>query len=122
MMSRLYLETTIPIYPTSRPSRNPIIAGHQQVTKEWWEKRRDAFQLYISQLVVDEASAGDPIAAREKAEGAAGSSTAGHHVWGCRIGVQYSRVRHNPHKAATDVARIAIAVLHGMDFLVTWNC
>src|SRR5512140_3838035 len=66
MKPRLYLETTIPSYLTSRPSRDLIIAGHQQITREWWERRRDAFQLYISQLVVDEASAGDPAAARER--------------------------------------------------------
>ena len=62
----MYLETTIPSYLTSRPSRDLIIAGHQQVTREWWEKRRDGFKLYISQLVIDEASAGDPTAARER--------------------------------------------------------
>src|ERR1700730_5114046 len=54
----------LPSYLTSRPSRDLIIAGHQEITREWWEKRRDTFQLYISQLVVDEASAGDPVAAR----------------------------------------------------------
>jgi len=66
MKSRLYLETTIPSYLTSRPSRDLIIASHQQITREWWKKRRDTFHLYISQLVVDEASAGDPVAARER--------------------------------------------------------
>ena len=66
MKSSLYLETTIPSYLTSRPSRDLIIAGHQELTREWWEKRKDNFQLYISQLVVDEASAGDPVAARER--------------------------------------------------------
>jgi hypothetical protein len=66
MKSSLYLKTTIPSYLTSRPSRDLIIAGHQELTREWWAKRRGAFQLYISQLVVDEASAGDPVAARER--------------------------------------------------------
>src|SRR5580698_5595291 len=66
MKSRLYLETTIPSYLTSRPSRDLIIAGHQQVTRIWWESRRDTFQLYLSQLVIDEVSAGDPAAARER--------------------------------------------------------
>ena len=27
-----------------------------------------------------------------------------------------------PRKAATDAAHIAVAAVHGMDFLVTWNC
>ena len=60
------METTIPSYLTSCPSRDLIIAAHQELTREWWEKRRNTFQLYISQLVVDEASVGDPNAARER--------------------------------------------------------
>jgi hypothetical protein len=48
------LETTIPSYLTSRPSRDLIIAGHQGLTREWWEKRRDTFQR-----------AGDPVTAHE---------------------------------------------------------
>jgi len=35
MKSKLYMETTIPSYLTSWPSRDLIIAGHQQITKEW---------------------------------------------------------------------------------------
>lgn len=122
MKSRLYLETTIPSYLTSRPSRDLVVAGHQQITREWWETRRDDFHLYISQLVVDEAGAGDPVAAGQRlkvledlpllditpevADVASGILASG-------------RV---PRKAATDAAHIAVAAVHGMDFLVTWNC
>jgi hypothetical protein len=122
MKARLYLETTIPSYLTSRPSRDLIIAGHQETTREWWEERRGAFQLFISQLVVDEASAGDPVAARKRlralrdlplldltpevAELASGILASG------KI----------PRKAAADATHIAIAAVHEMDFLVTWNC
>jgi hypothetical protein len=63
MKSRIYLETTIPSYLTSRPSRDLIVAGHRQVTREWWEGRRDAFQLHVSQLVIDEVSTADSSAA-----------------------------------------------------------
>src|SRR5271168_436390 len=66
MNSRVYLETTVPSYLTSRPSRDLIIAGHQQITIDWWETRRRAFELYISQLVLDEIGAGDRSAARER--------------------------------------------------------
>src|SRR5580704_11735259 len=68
MKPRLYLETTIPSYLTSRPSRDLIIARRQQMTKDWWEARWHAFEPYISQLVVDVAGAGDPAAARERVQ------------------------------------------------------
>jgi hypothetical protein len=122
MKRGLYLETTIPSYLTSRPSRDLIIAGHQQVTREWWEKRRDAFQICISQLVIDEARAGDPIAARERMLAIREfplldiTPEVGH----LASAILASGVL--PRKAATDAAHIAIASVHGMDFLLTWNC
>ena len=68
MKPRLYLETTIPSYLTAWPSRDLIVAAHQQITKEWWRTRQEAFDICISQFVVDEASAGDAEAARERLE------------------------------------------------------
>src|SRR4030065_941347 len=72
MKPKLYLETTIPSYLTSWPSRDLIIAGHQQITKDWWKKRKRTFDLYISQLVVDEAKAGNDEAARERLKAISG--------------------------------------------------
>jgi hypothetical protein len=122
MKQKLYLETTIPSYLTSRPSRDLIIAGHQQVTKEWWEKKRGAFEIYISQLVIDEASAGDPDAARERILMIREfpmldiTTEVGH----LASAILASGVL--PRKAATDAAHIALAAVHGVDFLLTWNC
>lgn len=122
MKPRLYVETTIPSYLTSRPSRDLIIAGHQQITREWWEKRRDAFQLYISQLVVDEASGGDPAAARERLKVIQDLPLLDitPEVEVLASGILASGII--PRKAATDAAHIAVASVHGLDFLVTWNC
>jgi hypothetical protein len=122
MKSRLYLETTIPSYLTSRPSRDLIIAGHQQITREWWENRRDTFQLFISQLVLDEAGAGDPVAARKRLKVLQGLSLLDITP---EVGELASSILASgkiPRKAATDAAHIAILAVQGMDFLVTWNC
>lgn len=62
MKPKVYIETTIPSYLTARPSRDLIIAAHQQITHEWWWKRGD-FDLYVSRLVHLECQAGDPEAA-----------------------------------------------------------
>jgi predicted nucleic acid-binding protein len=120
--SRLYLETTIPSYLTSRPSRDLIIAGHQQITREWWERRRDAFQLYLSQLVIDEASAGDPAAARERLETLRDLPLLDITPEVTELASRILASGKIPRKAAADAAHIAIAAVHGMDFLVTWNC
>ncbi len=59
MAPKIYIETTIPSYLTARPSRDIIIAGHQQVTQSWWRNHRNEFDLYISQLVITECEAGE---------------------------------------------------------------
>src|SRR4051812_42417413 len=66
MADRVYIETTIVSYLTAWPSRDVVIAGHQQTTREWWDTARSQFDIYTSQLVVEEASGGDPVAAKER--------------------------------------------------------
>lgn len=119
---KLYMETTIPSYLTSWPSRDLIIAAHQQVTREWWKKRKSSFEICISQLVVDEVKAGDDEAARERLKVIDGMPL-------LDITYEVERVASRilvsgliPSKAATDAAHIAIATVHEMDYLMTWNC
>lgn len=66
MKPRVYLETTIPSYLTAWPSRDLVRAAHQQITRDWWNKRRTEFELYISQVVLRECQAGDATAAAER--------------------------------------------------------
>jgi hypothetical protein len=66
MKPRVYLETTIPSYLTAWPSRDLVRAAHQQITRDWWDRRRAEFELYISQVVVRECQAGDATAAAER--------------------------------------------------------
>jgi len=68
MKSKLYLETTVPSYLTARPSRDLIVAAHQQITLEWWEIRRHNFEIFISQFVIDEARQGDEEASQRRLE------------------------------------------------------
>ena len=68
MKQRVYLETTIVSYLTARPSRDLILAAHQEVTRQWWEGQREQFRLYVSQFVLDEAGDGDPAAAAVRLE------------------------------------------------------
>lgn len=53
MKPRLYLETTIPSYLVARSSRDVILAGHQEATRRWWEKKRGDYDIYVSELVLE---------------------------------------------------------------------
>jgi hypothetical protein len=48
-------------YLTAWPSRDIVIAGHQQIAHEWWNTRRQSYDLCISQLVLTEAAESDPV-------------------------------------------------------------
>ena len=63
---KVYIETTIPSFLTARPSNKLILAGKQALTRQWWERRREKYDLFISQYVLDEASKGDSEAAERR--------------------------------------------------------
>src|ERR1700686_1485615 len=68
MTPRADLETTIPSYLTAWLSRDLVMAAHQQTTREWWETRRQDFEMFVSQFVIDEVGLGDPDAAKRRLE------------------------------------------------------
>jgi hypothetical protein len=59
MSETVYIETSIIGYLTARMSNNLILMANVETTREWWDARRDQFELYISQTVLDEAARGD---------------------------------------------------------------
>src|SRR5262249_33831396 len=122
MKPKVYLETTIPSYLTSRPSRDLVTAAHQQITREWWDTRRHDFDLFVSQMVLDEASAGDPEAATRRLEVLASLPLLAPKTEGTAVARMLSNHLSLPPRAAADALHIAIAVVNGMDYLLTWNC
>ena len=122
MKPKLYLETTVPSYLTAWPSRDLIRAGHQQITKEWWQTRRDHFEIYISQFVLDEAAGGDAQAARERLNAIQEFPILDLTEEVGDLAAALLTALALPAKAATDAAHIALAAVHEMHFLLTWNC
>ncbi len=122
MKAKLYLETTIPSYQTARPSRDLIVAAHQQITHEWWEKRRHNFEIFISQFVIDETGQGDEEASQRRLEILSEFDLLDitDDVTDLASAILDAGVI--PQKAATDAAHIAIATVHNIQFLLTWNC
>ena len=122
MKPKAYIETTVVSYLTAWPSRDVVMAGHQQITRDWWRNAADRFELVASQLVVDEAGAGDADAARDRLTALAPVTLLDATDEALELAQQLIAAGAIPEKAAEDAAHIAIAVTNGVDFLVTWNC
>jgi predicted nucleic acid-binding protein len=122
MPYRVYIETSVISYLTSRPSNDVIKSACQQITKSWWEHRRLTVLSYISPYVVEEASAGDPQAASERLDVLRTipvlpvsdeiPALAEFLLLGGGL----------PAKARIDALHIACAAYHEMNVLLTWNC
>jgi len=122
MKAKVYVETTVVSYLTARPSRDIVIAGHQQVTYEWWSTCLERFDIVASQLVVQEASAGNQEAARERLrllDTMALLETTEDALTLARDLVNSGAVSQ---ESVEDALHIAVAVTNGVEYLVTWNC
>lgn len=121
-MPTIYLETTIPSYLVARPSRDLIVAAHQQITHDWWRDVREHFDIYISEIVLTEIRVGDQnLAARrlaivEKLPILQVNDEVQNlvNIYAQRLGLTG--------RAQSDLPHIAFAVAYAMDYLVTWNC
>ncbi len=122
MAERVYVETSFVSYLTARPSRDIVIAGHQQTTHEWWENRRASYELCVSQLVLGEAGGGDPQAAQERLEVMKAMTLLETTSDTLVLAKELVRKGALPMKAADDAVHIAVAAMNGVPFLLTWNC
>ncbi len=122
MKPKVYIETTIPSYLTARPSRDLLVAAHQQLTRDWWESRSAAFDLYVSEAVLEEAAAGDSSVARMRLDLLAGIPVLALSSEILKVAEALVAVGPIPGKAAGDALHIAIATGYACEYLLTWNC
>ena len=122
MSETVYIETSILGYLTARPSRNLVVAANVQVTREWWDTRRSDFQLYTSQAVVKEVSQGDAEIASRRLEILRDFSLLELNQSVLDLAEQFLGRSNLPSKADVDAVHIATATVHGIDYLLTWNC
>jgi hypothetical protein len=122
MLPRVYIETTFVSYLTARPNRDLIIAAHQQLTHEWWEKSRDKYELCASELVLREASVGDAQAAQERLDILTAMTLLATKPEALDLAKGLVQAGALPAKAGEDALHIAIAATNEIPFLLTWNC
>jgi len=118
----VYLETTVPSYLAANPSRDLIVAAHQQITREWWQDARDRFELFISEAVVAEIRMGDPGASARRLQLVRDLPRLELNDDVRSLVELYDKKLGLATRAKVDVLHIAFAVGYRLDYLVTWNC
>ena len=119
---KVYVETSVVSNLTARRSYNLIDAARQAATQTWWDTMRCEFDLFVSLLVIDEASKGDSDASRKRLEALKEMSvvtiTREMEVLAERL-LEATAV---PRSSYEDAVHIAAATVGKMDYLLTWNC
>ena len=121
MRTKVYVETSVVSYLTSAPSRDLVMAAHQHVTREWW-RRRERFDLFVSEAVTEEAAAGNPEAAARRMDALQGVQVLVVDVAVVALARRLIASGAVPPKAARDAVHIGAAAVHGLDVVLTWNC
>lgn len=122
MKESIYLETTIVSYYTSRASRDVVVAGHQQITKDFIEIAQNRYEIFISEIVLDECKNGDDDAAKFRMEFLERFKTV--ELNESVLVLAKTLVTENviPKQYGEDALHISLATIHGIDYLVSWNC
>jgi hypothetical protein len=119
---RIYIESTIPSYVVARPARDLLQAARQQLTRDWWDLKREHHELFTSQVVLDEITEGEAVMARQRLKVLRSLPLLEPTGAANELGREILRSGLLPAWADGDAAHIALATVHDMDILLTWNC
>lgn len=121
MSASVYIESSIISYLTSRPSRDVVKAGRQAITSDWWLHSKSQYEVYISALVEEEISGGDPTAAAKRLEAVANIPSILITFEAQLLADALVASKAVPDNSIRDALHIAIAATQGIDYLLTWN-
>ncbi|HET7433217.1 MAG TPA: type II toxin-antitoxin system VapC family toxin [Thermoanaerobaculia bacterium] len=123
MKARVYLETSVISYLIGWLNQRSILVAHnQEFTREWWSARRHEYELFSSAVAINEASRGEGPLANERLGFLAETTMLD--ITGAALSLARQLLSHTriPAKADVDALHVAVATVHGMDYLLSWNC
>jgi hypothetical protein len=121
-MEKVYLETSFVSYLVARLSGDLLVAANQKVTRDWWDQYRNDFELFTSQAVISESSAGDPTECQKRLAILQNIGILTLTAPAMELSRAIMERGILPPKVVADSLHIAIAIVQGMDYLLTWNC
>lgn len=121
-MESVYIETTVVSYLVANPNQDPLLAAHQQLTRQWWQDERHLYHCVTSSEVWREASLGDPEMGRRRTAALAGLTMLAVEDSALALARAILAERILPPAAASDAIHAVVASQHRVDILLTWNC
>jgi hypothetical protein len=123
MKARVYIETSVISYLVGWLNQRSILVAHnQEFTREWWSGRRHEYALFSSALAVSEARKGEVLLATERLNFLAETILLDITDSATSLALELLRRTRIPSKADVDALHVAVAAVHGMDYLLSWNC
>ena len=121
-METVYIETTIVSYLVADPSRDLLIAAHQQATREWWNLRREHFYCFASEQTEVEAARGDKAQAERRLAILSMLPIVTVTEQAADLAEAFLSTGALPQIARADAIHLGVAAHLQADFLLTWNC
>ena len=118
---RVYLEPTVVSHLVARPSNDPILASWQRASQQLWEDYAERFEFVISRIVRAEIQRGDPTAAQQRLEVVSLLRILDTFPEADMLAQKLLDAGAVPRNSLTDAQHIAIATVHGVEYLASWN-
>jgi PIN domain len=123
MKPRVYLETSVISYLVGWLNQRSILVAHnQEFTREWWSDSRHRYELFSSAVAVNEARRGNAPLANERLGFLSEATMLDITDAATSLAKTLLRRTRIPAKAEVDALHVAVAAVHGMDYLLSWNC
>ena len=118
---KVYLEPTVVSHLVARPSDDAILASWQRASQQLWEDYADRFEFVISRIVHAEIQRGDPTAVRQRLEAVSLLRILEMFPEADILAQVLLDAGAVPRNSLTDAQHIAIATVHSVAYLVSWN-
>jgi predicted nucleic acid-binding protein len=118
---RIYIDSSVIGYLANRPSANLLSLGRQIMTQEWWQLANERFELFVSNVVIDECAIGNEEAANRRVGVCSVLNSLAINAAATELSLQLMQQGTAPHTEPEDALHIALATVHGMDCIATWN-
>jgi hypothetical protein len=120
-MPVVYIETTVPSY-YYETRRSAQAVAWRAATRTWWDRYRSQFELTLSRFVLAELAGAPRSKAKRALSLVKDLPVLDEPPELQTVAEYYVAQRAMPAEAAGDAYHLAMASLHRVDFLLTWNC